>query len=54
MKARVREGLFTSFVIPHNDRLNPPASSVLDQLASNESASAEDNDKDADDRTERQ
>ena len=41
--------IVASFVLPH-DKLYRPASSVLDQLASNESSSAEDNDKDHDKR----
>jgi hypothetical protein len=38
--------IVASFVLPQNDKLYRPASSVLDQLANNESSSAEDNDKD--------
>jgi hypothetical protein len=42
--------IVASFVLPQNDKLYRPASSVLDQLESNESSSAEDNDKDHDKR----
>ena len=42
--------IVASFVLPHDDKLYRPASSVLDQLASNESSSAEDNDKEHDKR----
>ena len=42
--------IVASFVLPQNDKLYRPASSVLDQLESNESSSAEDNDKDHDER----
>jgi hypothetical protein len=42
--------IVASFVLPQNDNLYRPASSVLDQLASSESSSAEDNDKDHDQR----
>lgn len=42
--------IVASFVLPYDDKLYRPASSVLDQLASNESSSAEDNDKDHDKR----
>ena len=39
-----------SFILPQNDKLYRPASSVLDQLASDESNPAEENDKDHDNR----
>ena len=42
--------IVAGFVLPQNDKLYRPASSVLDQLASNESSSAEDNDKSRDKR----
>jgi hypothetical protein len=41
--------IVASFVLPH-DKLYRPASSVLDQLASHESSSAEGSDKDHDNR----
>ena len=37
--------IVASFIVPQNDKLYRPASSVLDQLASDESSSAEDNEK---------
>jgi hypothetical protein len=37
--------IFASFVLPQKNKLYGPASSVLDQLASTESSSAEDNEK---------
>ena len=40
--------IVASFVLPHNDKLYRPASSVLDQLAADESSSAENNYKDDD------
>ena len=40
--------IVASFVLPHDDKLYRPASSVLDQLASHESSSAESSDKDND------
>jgi hypothetical protein len=39
---------YGSFVLSQNDKFYRPASSLLDQLASGESSSAEDNDKDHD------
>src|SRR5688500_9210698 len=42
--------IVASFVLPQKDELYRPASSVLDQLADNESSSAEDNDQDHDKR----
>lgn len=42
--------IVASFVLPYNDKLYRPASSVLDQLAINESSSAEDNEKGQDKR----
>jgi hypothetical protein len=42
--------IVASFVLPHDDKLYRPASSVLDQLASDESSSAESSDKDHDKR----
>ena len=42
--------IVASFVLPQNDKLYRPASSVLDQIAIDESSSAEDNDKDHDKR----
>jgi|GEM_PF-3183629 len=42
--------IIASSVLPQNDKLYRPASSVLDQFASNESSSAEDNDKSRDKR----
>jgi hypothetical protein len=38
--------IVASFVVPHDDKLYRPASSVLDQLASDESSAAENHDKD--------
>ena len=37
--------IVASFILPQNDKLYRPASSVLDQLASDESSSSEDNEK---------
>ena len=42
--------IVASFVLPHDDKLYRPASSVLDHLATHESSSAEDSDKDDDNR----
>ena len=49
----VREGIFASFVLPHNDRLYRPASSVLHQLASNDSSQQGQRHRDPDNRYER-
>lgn len=43
-----RGEIVASFVLPQNDKLYRPASSVLDQLATDEASSGEDNDKDPD------
>jgi hypothetical protein len=40
--------IVASFVLPHDDKLYRPASSVLDQLASHEPTSADSSDKDND------
>jgi hypothetical protein len=42
--------IYPSFVLPHNDKLYRPANSVLEQLAANESSSAEKNQEDDDNR----
>jgi hypothetical protein len=42
--------IVASFVLPQNDKLYRPASSVLDQLGSHEPSSAESSDKDHDKR----
>jgi hypothetical protein len=42
--------IVASFVLPHDDKLYRPASSVLDQLGSHEPSSAESSDKDHDKR----
>jgi hypothetical protein len=42
--------IVASFVLPHDDKLYRPASSVLDHLARDESSSAEDSDTDHDKR----
>jgi hypothetical protein len=42
--------IVASFVLPHDDKLYRPASSVLDHLATPESSSAEGSDKDHDKR----
>jgi hypothetical protein len=42
--------IVASFVLPQNEKLYRPASSVLEQLAANESSSAENNDEDENNR----
>jgi hypothetical protein len=42
--------IYPSFVLPHNDKLYRPAGSILEQLAANESSSAENNDQDENNR----